>query len=128
MNSVSICGIVLAGTLLSMLVMGENKVYGKLIGLAVSLMLVAILLARAGKVFSTLTEFAKDFGLANVYIRVLLKMFGITMITEITADLCTQAENPVCAKQLKTLGRFFVLTAGLPLLTELVSLLNGMMR
>ena len=128
MNFISICAIALAGCLLAMLVSGEQKIYGRFIGLAVSLMLVAVLLTRAGRILRTLSRLAGQCGLTNVYMRVLLKMAGITMITEITADLCNQAENPVCAKQLKTLGRFFMLTAGLPLLTELMSLLNEMMR
>lgn len=128
MNTISICALAFGGCLLSMTVSGEHKTYGKIVSLLVCLMIIGALLMRAKDTFGFFNGICNRYSWNNYYVSLLMKMAGITLLTEVTADLCTQAENPVCAKQIKMLGRFCMLTAGLPLVTELFRLFDGVLR
>lgn len=128
MNTVSICVLALAGSLLTMLFTNEQKAYGRLIGLLVCVMIMMILLTRTRLFFTYLMQLGRRAHVESLYVEILVKMAGITLLTEGTADLCMQADNPVCAKQIKVFGRFCMLSVGYPLLTELVEIMDEMIR
>ncbi|SFP96644.1 stage III sporulation protein AD [Lachnospiraceae bacterium XBB1006] len=128
MSSISLCALALTGSLVAMLMLNEQKVYGKLIGLMVCTMISMVLLSRTRLFFNYLIQLGNRAHVESLYVEILIKMAGITLLTEGTADICMQAENPVCAKQVKVFGRFCILSAGYPLLTELVEIMEEMMR
>ena len=124
MNVMSVCEIALVGAIFSLLLSSWQPQIGRLAALTVILLLLGLILYKVMGLLDLVTLMENKLQIDNLYVDILLKMTGISLVCEITADLCTQADSSVLAQPIRMFGRVCVLYVGYPLITQLIELVE----
>ena len=62
------------------------------------------------------------------YLEILIKIIGITYITEFSADLCKDAGYSALASQIAIAGKLSVLGISMPVITALLEMVSGLWK
>ena len=104
---------------------------GKDISLVLSLCVCAMIALAAMHYFKPLVEFVQRIvtvaQLNSQMLSILLKAVGIGVLSEIVSLICTDAGNTALAKGLQILSSAVILWISIPLLTELLELIEGIL-
>ena len=126
MNILSICIIsLLSGAVLTTLKEQKSSIYSISSAIICVVLLVQTINTLRGQtlilnLFDNVSEF-------NKYSTVLLKVFGITLITETTSDLCKQMGENALSSKIDLVGRVEIIIISLPLVNEILDIINQML-
>lgn len=120
MDILKIAGLAIVGAVSAMLFKQSKGEYSMILGLAMALFIsgyvVRNLLVVVRDVESLWSRLAGD---AN-FLHILLRMVGITYISDLTAGICKECGYGVLAGQVATAGKMGVLLAGFPIFQNLL--------
>ena len=118
MLKIAVIGV--AGAILSMWIKGIKPEFSVWITLGTGLCLGLLILAKmegAVKELQFLQTFFSGYG---SYIRLLLKIVGITYLSEFSADLCKDAGAATLASQIELMGKLSILILCVPVIRALL--------
>lgn len=127
MSNLPIFALAIVGAIFSMFLLEQQKSYGVLIAIAVGMLVFFYSIARLSIVFQAIEEFQKKTHVSDFYFGIMLKMTGIAIVSDLTAELCSQSGSGLIAKQVRIFGRICILLAGLPILEQLMELIEGLL-
>lgn len=78
-------------------------------------------------VISTLQSIVTKTGLNSVLIENVLKIVGIGYLTEFASNICLDSGNSSIADKVQLAGKTFILIVSLPILTELIDIVAGLL-
>lgn len=120
MEIIKIAGLALLGAFTAMLLKGGKGEYSTIVGLAMALLVCGYVVANLLEVVSTIeglwSRMAGDTG----FLHILLRMIGITYISDLTAGICKESGYSVLSGQVALAGKIGVLLAGFPILVNLL--------
>lgn len=117
---VSIIGIV--GMILSVVIKKTQGEYSVLIGLATTTLIFYFIISKLGFMIQDILSLMDISGINRSYIQILLKMTGITYITEIASGICKDGGHQAIATQIEIFGRISILGIGMGLITNLLNM------
>lgn len=125
MGVFQLCALAVGGLFMVLLLRQYHPVFAVLVSLALS----AVLLWQA---VSLLQEMQKTLGtlfavLPNGQYGVVLRVAGIGLIVQATAELCREAGQPALEGKVVLLGKLLVLTAALPLMEQVLDTLSELL-
>lgn len=100
---------------------GEYSLY---IGLAGCLMIFLFIVGKLEQVIVMMEEIGSLLPIDGEYIRLLIKMIGITYVTEFSQDICKDAGFGAVANQIGIAGKITLLVLGIPVIQSLLSCLS----
>ena len=125
MGVFQLCALAIGGLFMVLLLRQYHPVFAVLVSLALSAVLLwqAVSLLRTmqktlGPLFSLLQH--EQYG-------VVLRVVGVGLIVQATAELCREAGQPALEGKVILLGKLLVLTAALPLLTQVLRTLSELL-
>ncbi len=122
MIKIAILGVVVALIALPFKVIkGEYSLY---IGLAGCIMIFLFVVGKLEQVIRMMEEISSLLPIEGEYIKLLIKMIGITYITEFSQDICRDAGFGAVANQIGVAGKITLLVLGLPVIQSLLSCLS----
>lgn len=122
MVKIAILGVVVALIALPFKVIkGEYSLY---IGLAGCIMIFLFVVGKLEQVIQMLEEISGLLPIEGEYMKLLIKMVGITYITEFSQDICRDAGFGAVANQIGIAGKITLLVLGLPVIQSLLSCLS----
>ena len=120
---ISLFGII--GVLIALQFKSQKTEVSIYIGLAVTLVLFHYALSYMFVVLEQFKVFQSYIGEGADYLKILLKVVGITYICERGCGICKDAGYGSVASQIELLGKLSVLFAGLPILFALLRQMEG---
>ena len=123
-----IAGIILCETLVFSLLKQykpELAVFSQLGSAAILIFIVGDEIRDALSVFSSLFEVG---GVASDFISVLIKVLGISLITQVLSDMCKDAGNSAAATRLEFTGKVIITAASLPVIKSFASFAAQLVR
>lgn len=120
MNMVQIGIIGVLGALLAIQFKGGKTEYGIYMSVAVSIFLFACIVDRLEMFVSTVEEIGRYITFDMGYIATMLKMIGITYISEFSSSICKDAGYQTIAAQIEVFSKLTILAMGLPVLLALL--------
>lgn len=99
--------------------------YSMYIGFAVCIVMFSYGIGCMGKVMDLIQEWKLLLGDSASYIGILLKVTGITYLSEFCAGICKDAGFSAIAGQLEIAGKLSVLVIGMPIVMALLDMLQG---
>lgn len=120
------CAAVLLAVFLTLAV-GNNNGMGILISIAVCSMVCLIAMEYLKPVVNFVETLADTGQLDNSLLKVLLKVTGIGMISEIASLVCSDSGNASMGKSIQLLGTIVILWLSIPLLTAFMELLQSIL-
>ncbi|MCI9532787.1 MAG: stage III sporulation protein AD [Lachnospiraceae bacterium] len=120
MDIVKIAAFGIAGTLLGILLKGQKKEYELFVTLGVSLCIFYFIMSKLELVLSVVNQMQEYVSLDTSYIAILVKMIGITYVSEFSANLCKDAGYQAVAGQIEMFGKLSILVISMPVLLVLL--------
>lgn len=115
---IAILGIV--GALLAIMLKGNKKEYELFVTLGVSLCIFYFIISKLQLVISVINRMQEYVNLDNSYIAILIKMIGITYVSEFSANLCKDAGYQAVAGQIEMFGKLSILAISMPVILVLL--------
>ena len=125
MNMLQIAGIGVVGTLLALQFKSGKAEYGIYTGIAVSLFLLfgmSVRLEVIKEAFDTIVSFVK---VDNGYMKAILKMLGVTYVSEFASAICRDAGYQTIASQIEIFAKLTILALSMPVLEALLVTIQG---
>ena len=118
------CGAVLIGVILILIIGKNSKDLALVLAATVCVMVALTAMEYIRPVLEFLTKLEDLGNLDHSMIRILLKVAGIGLITEICSLVCADSGNTSVGKVMKLLGGSVMIWLSLPLYTILIELLQ----
>lgn len=115
---VGILGIV--ATILAMQFQGSHKEYTILIGLGVAVIIFFSIVSKLEVIVDAINEIQNALSIEAEYITTILKMLGITYISELAAGICRDGGYGSIAKQVELFSKVTILALSMPILLALL--------
>lgn len=115
---IAILGIV--GALLGIMLKGQKKEYELFVMLGVSLCIFYFIMSKLQLVISVINRMQDYVNLDTSYTAILIKMIGITYVSEFSANLCKDAGYQAVAGQIEMFGKLSILAISMPVILVLL--------
>lgn len=122
MNKIAVLG--LTGVLLGLLLKEMNPQFSVYISMASCIVIFFYAVSRLSFLGDTLRTVQGAIHMEDSYLKILLKMVGVTYLADFTANLCRDAGYSAIAGQVEFFGKISLLTLSLPVLTALMETID----
>lgn len=122
MIKVAVIGI--AAVLLALPFKNGKSEYSTMITLAACLLIFVVALAKISDMVEVIKRLEVYMQGGNAYVTILMKMLGITFVSEFASDMCQDAGYGAIAGQVELMGKLVVLVVSLPVLLSLLDTIN----
>lgn len=125
MNALQIGMIGVAGTLLAIQFKSGKSEYGIYISIALSLIVFVGIIGRLEVLIDTMRKISGYIEMDKIYMSTLLKMLGITYVSEFASSICKDAGYQTIAQQIEIFGKLSVFVLSMPVLLTLLETVRG---
>lgn len=125
MNALQIGIIGVAGSLLALQFKSGKSEYGIYISIALSILVFVGILGHLETLIETMRRIGSYIHVDNIYISTLLKMLGITYVSEFSSSICKDAGYQTIAGQIEIFGKLAVFVLSMPVLLALLDTVRG---
>lgn len=122
-----VAAVAVAAALCAVLTRKAAPEFVVVIALAAGAMILAFCGGALSSVVDFLDELAQAGGLSQAVVTPVVKTAGIAMVTKITAEICRDAQEGGLAGVVETAGTILALVTAVPLLTAVLSTLEGLL-
>lgn len=127
MEIVTISILCVSVILLSIYMGEQQRMFSQIMVLVFMVFIMFLIIERVMDLLK-IVSFVQDMaGIDDTYVQLLLKMMGMIIVAEFTADICEQEGYKVIGKQVLLFGRVAVLMVGYPLLMEFMEIINRLL-
>lgn len=120
MDVLKIAVLAVSGVLLALMLKQVKPEYSVVLSMAVCICIFLFLLTKLQAVFGYLEQLEAKVTIDGVYLDTILKMLGISYITQFASDLCKDAGYSAVSSQIELFARVSVLFLSFPVLLALV--------
>lgn len=124
MEVLRVAALALSGVLLALMLKQTKPEYSVFLSMAVCICIFLYLLSRLQVVMGYLSQLEVQADIDGVYLDTILKMLGITYITQFASDICKDAGYSAIASQIELFARVSVLFLSFPVLLALVEMIG----
>ena len=124
MSIIVMAAVGIAAVLTALQLKGTGGVYGTYVVLAAGLFLFYYSGSKLSGIMGALEEAAAYIRIGRPYLEALLKMVGITYVTEFAAGMCRDAGDGSLGNQLEIFGKLSILALSMPILLALLGTLE----
>ena len=125
--SFKLSALALTAALLTLVVKKQSPELSLTLTLCACALGAGLLVTAAGPVLNLAASLARRAGLDESLTAPLWKCLGLGLLTEVTADLCADADQSALAKLVELGGGLLCLAAALPLLQAVLALIEGLL-
>lgn len=125
MNALQIGMIGVSGTLLALQFKSGKSEYGIYISIALSIIVFVGILGHLETLIETMRKIGDYINIDSVYISTLMKMLGITYVSEFSSSICKDAGYQTIAGQIEIFGKLAVFVLSMPVLLALLDTVRG---
>lgn len=118
MLTIGVIGIV--GVILAVWFKTIKPEYGIMISVVVCIFIFGYSLLRISDIIEIVDSLSGMTSISKDYIKILLKITGITFVSEISSDIAKDCGYLAVANQVQIFGKLTVLVVSLPVFTELI--------
>lgn len=128
MNIIKIGLIGVTGVLLALQFKSGKTEYGIYISIGISILIFSCMLEKLSLFVKTVQKVADFIKIDAGYIASMLKMVGITYVSELTSSVCKDAGYQTIAVQIEIFAKLTILILGMPVLLALLETIREFLR
>lgn len=125
MNVIKIACLGLSGVMLGLFLRQIRSPFSEMISLAVCLLIIFYSMTRLSSVFGLINTIGGYFSEQKDYLRILLKIIGITYVADFASNLCRDAGYSAIAGQIEIFGKISILAVSSPIILALLETIYG---
>lgn len=101
--------------------------YGILLSITGCLIIFIMMLTKLTYIINIFNQISELTNVSKEYIKILLKITGITFICEIASDICKDCGYVAISNQVQIFGKISILVISLPIFSELILQIGKML-
>jgi stage III sporulation protein AD len=121
-----ICACALIGAICAMTLKGSAKNAAMTVAILSSILIIGAVILRFSGAVKAITEIMKDGGMTN-YGKVMLKSLGIGIVVNTVGSICRDMGETSLSSGVELAGKIEILLICLPVITEMLSLIKGLL-
>lgn len=108
------------GALMAIQFKSGKSEYGIYISVALSMFIFVSIIGRPETIVDTIIKIGDKIQMNGVYISILLKMLGVTYVSEFASSICRDAGYQTIAQQIEIFSKLTITALGMPILLALL--------
>lgn len=118
MDIFQLIGIGITGAIMSVLLKNYRPEIAICVVLVTGIILAVYVMGMFHNVIITIESFFENCGLDQKYFELIIKIIGISYITEIGSEICKSAGEGAIALKIEIAGKLFILLLSLPIISS----------
>lgn len=123
-----IIGISVCGLLLTVLLRDYNRTISLIVMLATAVIIFIFVADGLLGIFGYIEKISSGAESTAEYIKLMMKVLGITLISQFTSDMCRDAGENTLANQTETAAKIIVVLMVLPLFESVLNIITGLLE
>lgn len=123
-----IIGISLCGLLLTVLLRDYNKTISLIVVMATAVIIFVSVAHNLSGIFGYISKISSGAEGTAEYIKLMMKVLGITLISQFVSDMCRDAGENSLANQTETSVKIIVVLMVLPLFESVLNIITGLLE
>lgn len=115
----------ISGVLLALLLKQQKSEYALYISLAAAVLILVFSVNRLQIVMETIQKIESFIQIDGSFVKILIKMIGITYVAEFAAGICKDAGFGAVGNQIEMFGKFSIMAVSVPVLLSLIETIEG---
>lgn len=125
---IKVVGIVLTALIINILLKNYSKEFTFLINIVCTIIIFTLISKDLKGIVDRLTSISNEISVLLPYIKIMLKILGISMIAQLLSDLCRDNGENTLANQTELSAKIIILVTALPLFTTIMDIMIGMLK
>lgn len=121
-------GIAISVLFCSLLLKDKNRTFAIILSIAGGCLLFAIVSAELGEIIKSISDISSSVTSTAPYIKLMLKVLGITLITQFMSDICRDNGESALASMTEAVAKIIVVSIILPLFETVISIVSGLVK
>lgn len=122
---IDIAVISIIAVLLAILFKKGKEEYSLYISIAACIIILLLGIGKLETILDSIKRLQEYISINNTYINILIKIIGITYVTEFAAALCKDSGYSAIGNQVELIGKISVLAISMPILMALLDTINN---
>ena len=123
---IKIVFVALIGVVISLMLKKINSELSFVVAILTGVVIISMLYVDIGNVVEVFNTFSTGYGISNEHIKLLLKVLGISYITQFGSSVAEECGEKFIAKKIEFAGRIFVISLSVPILLNLMNTIIGL--
>lgn len=128
MNVLAIAAAAITAAVLALTLRPKNSEIALLMTVAASVILLSAVIGSAASVLDTVNGIVAASGVSTGYVAILLKVIGICLLTEFTANTCRDSGSSALAANITLAGKILVTVTALPLYADILNTVLAILK
>lgn len=125
---IKVVGIVLTALIINIVLKNYSKEFIFLINIVCTIIIFTLISKDLKGIVDRLTSISNEISVLLPYIKIMLKILGISMIAQLLSDLCRDNGENTLANQTELSAKIIILVTALPLFTTIMDIMIGMLK
>ena len=125
---IKVVGIVLTALIINIVLINYSKEFTFLINIVCTIIIFTLISKDLKGIVDRLTSISNEISVLLPYIKIMLKILGISMIAQLLSDLCRDNGENTLANQTELSAKIIILVTALPLFTTIMDIMIGMLK
>lgn len=125
---IKVVGIVLTALIINIVLKNYSKEFTFLINIVCTIIIFTLISKDLKGIVDRLTSISNEISVLLPYIKIMLKILGISMIAQLLSDLCRDNGENTLANQTELSAKIIILVTALPLFTTIMDIMTGMLK
>jgi stage III sporulation protein AD len=125
---IKVIGIVLTALIINIVLKNYSKEFTFLINIVCTIIIFTLISKDLKGIVDRLTSISNEISVLLPYIKIMLKILGISMIAQLLSDLCRDNGENTLANQTELSAKIIILVTALPLFTTIMDIMIGMLK
>lgn len=125
---IKVVGIVLTALIINIVLKNYSKEFTFLINIVCTIIIFTLISKDLKGIVDRVTSISNEISVLLPYIKIMLKILGISMIAQLLSDLCRDNGENTLANQTELSAKIIILVTALPLFTTIMDIMIGMLK
>ena len=125
---IKVVGIVLTALIINIVLKNYSKEFTFLINIVCTIIIFTLISKDLKGIVDRLTSISNEISVLLPYIKIMLKILGISMIAQLISDLCRDNGENTLANQTELSAKIIILVTALPLFTTIMDIMIGKLK
>ena len=125
---IKVVGFVLTALIINIVLKNYSKEFTFLINIVCTIIIFTLISKDLKGIVDRLTSISNEISVLLPYIKIMLKILGISMIAQLLSDLCRDNGENTLANQTELSAKIIILVTALPLFTTIMDIMIGMLK
>lgn len=125
---IKIIGIVLTALIINIVLKNYSREFTLFVNLVCAVIIFSIIANDLKSIIDKMVSLTDSVSVISPYIKIMLKILGISMLAQLLSDLCRDNGENALANQTELSAKIIILITSLPLFTAIINIMTGMLK